>query len=56
MNVIRIMDRFYEKHPTISFTIAILCVFAIMLIASDWDKQDTAALRLQLMSNTRSST
>jgi hypothetical protein len=56
MRLVRSMDRFYEKHPTISFLIAIFCVFLIMEIAADWDKSDTAALRLQLMSNVRGST
>lgn len=47
--VIRAMDAFYEKHPTASFVIAILAVFAVMYIAKDWDREDTNALRLQLM-------
>jgi hypothetical protein len=51
VNIIRLMDRFYAKHPNISFAIAILCVFLIMCIARDWDNADTAALRLQMMSS-----
>ncbi|MDE1010939.1 MAG: hypothetical protein OSB38_35280 [Paraburkholderia fungorum] len=46
--MIRALDRFYEKHPTLSFLIAICCVFAIMEIAHQWDQDDTAALRLQM--------
>lgn len=46
--MIRVLDRFYEKHPTLSFLIAICCVFAIMEIAHQWDQDDTAALRLQM--------
>ena len=57
MSLIRKMDAFYEKHPTISFGIAILCVFAVLYIAADWDKQQDTALRIQMMStNLRSST
>jgi hypothetical protein len=57
MKVARAMDRFYEKHPNISFLIAICCVFVIMEIAHQWDQDDTAVLRLQMMSmNYRSAT
>ena len=55
--LIRRSDAFYEKHPNISFLIAICCVFAIMEIAHQWDQDDTASLRLQMMSmNYRSAT
>lgn len=47
--MIRAMDRFYEKHPTVSFLIALVVVFSVMYAAKDWDKADTAALRLQMM-------
>jgi hypothetical protein len=46
------MDRFYEKHPHISFAIAVASVVAIMWITSEWDRADTAALRLQMWSST----
>lgn len=46
--MIRAMDRFYEKHPHISFAIAVAAVVAIMWITSEWDRADTAALRLQM--------
>lgn len=54
--MIRALDRFYEKHPTLSFLIAICCVFAIMEIAHQWDQDDTAALRLQIFSSIARST
>jgi hypothetical protein len=57
INIARAMDRFYEKHPNISFAIAILCVFAILEIAHQWDQDDSSVLRLQMMSmNYRSAT
>ena len=57
MNLVRAMDRFYEKHPNISFLIAICCVFALLEIAHKWDQSDDTALRLQMMSmNYRSAT
>jgi hypothetical protein len=49
--MIRAMDRFYEKHPTLAFLIALAAAFAIMYIAKDWDRADTAALRLQMMAS-----
>lgn len=48
MQIIRSVDRFYEKHPNIAFGIAILCVFAVLEIAHQWDQDDTASLRLQM--------
>jgi hypothetical protein len=57
MQIIRAMDSFYEKHPNISFLIAICCVFALLEIAHKWDQSDDTALRLQMMSmNYRSAT
>lgn len=48
--IVRAMDRFYGRHPRIAFCIALLAAFACMYIASDWDKADTAAIRMQMMS------
>jgi len=57
MSLIRRMDEFYEKHPNISFLIAICCAFAVLEIAHKWDQSDDTALRLQMMSmNYRSAT
>lgn len=49
--MIRALDRFYEKHPNISFAIAVLAVFAIMYIARDWDQAETSVLRLQMFAS-----
>jgi hypothetical protein len=49
INIIRRMDAFYERHPTIAFLIAICCVFAIMEIAHQWDRDDDTAIRIQMM-------
>lgn len=46
--MIRAADRFYAKHPHIAFCIALVAAFAVMWIASDWDKSDTAAIRMQM--------
>ena len=46
----RALDRFHAKHPRISIAAAILIVFVIMLIARQWDQADTAAIRVQMVS------
>jgi len=57
MNLFRQMDKFYERHPNWAFAIAILCVFALLKIAHQWDRDDDTAIRIQMMStNLRSST
>ncbi|MGB8422230.1 hypothetical protein [Paraburkholderia sp.] len=46
--IVRAMDRFYARHPRIAFCIALVAAFAVLYVASDWDKSDTAALRMQM--------
>lgn len=57
IDVFKAMERFYEKHPNWAFAIAILCVFALLEIARQWDQSDDTAIQIQMMStNLRSST
>lgn len=46
--MIRAMDRFYARRPRTAFCIALLAALVLMYVAHDWDKDETAALRLQL--------
>lgn len=54
--MIRAFDRFYEKHPRISFAIVVVACFAVLYVASEADRENDSALRLQSIVNHRSST
>lgn len=54
--MIRAFDRFYEKHPRICFGLVLIACFAVLYIASEVDRDNDSALRLQFLSSHRSAT
>jgi hypothetical protein len=55
--VIRRASRYLDQRPLLAVLLGFVVAFVLLCVASDWDKSDTAALRLQMMSmNYRSAT
>lgn len=53
--MIRALDRFYAKHPRISFAVMLVLCFVVLYIASEADRDNDSALRLQMLSPTSKS-
>ncbi|NPT59044.1 hypothetical protein [Paraburkholderia elongata] len=48
--MIRKFDNFYRRHPRVSLAGMILAAFVTLCMADKADRDNTAALRLQLLS------
>lgn len=54
--MIRAFDKFYTKHPRVAFVLMMLACFAVLYVASEADRNNDSALRLQFLSSHRSTT